>query len=133
MLKTYHGSCHCKAVRYQADIDLSQGSIRCNCSICAKVRYWPVQVAPAAFRLLAGADALSMYQFGAKVDRHPFCKHCGVRSFGIGVSQRIGEFYSINLACLDDVTEQELASVPVTYLNGRDDRWDAPPAETRHL
>lgn len=133
MLKTYQGSCHCKAVRYEADIDLKQGTIRCNCSICAKARYWPALIAPSAFRLLAGEDALSTYQFGAKVDRHLFCKHCGVRSFGIGKSVRIGDFYSINLACLDDVTEEELVGAPITYLNGRDDIWDAPPAETRHL
>jgi hypothetical protein len=133
MLKTYHGSCHCKAVRYQADIDLSQGTIRCNCSICAKGRYWPALIAPEAFRLLAGEEALSLYQFGAKVDGHPFCKHCGVRSFGTGKSPRIGPFVSINLSCLDDVTEAELVNAPITYLNGRDDIWDAPPAETRHL
>lgn len=133
MLKTYHGSCHCKAVRYEADLDLAGGTIRCNCSICAKARYWPARVAPSAFRLLAGGEALSNYQFGPCIDSHPFCKHCGIRAFGYGKSVKIGDFVSINLACLDDATDAELAAAPVVFLNGRDDQWDAPPTETRHL
>jgi hypothetical protein len=133
MLKTYRGSCHCGQVRFEADIDLSRGTLRCNCSICVKVRFWPAVVAPEAFRLLTGAEALSLYQFHTRTDEHFFCKHCGVRPFGTGDSPRWGKFYGVNVTCLDDATDAELAAAPITYIDGRNDRWDRAPAEIRHL
>jgi hypothetical protein len=90
-------------------------------------------VKPTAFRLLSGKDALTKYQFLTKTDQHLFCKHCGVRSFGLGNSARWGVFYAVNLTCLDDVTADELANAPITYLDGKNDNWDTPPAEVRHL
>jgi len=133
-LRTYQGSCHCGAVRYEADLDLSQGSGRCNCSICTKLRNWSVNVKPDAFRLLSGEQALSSYQFGTKSGHHLFCKHCGVHSFGRGHIPEIGgDFVSVKLACLDGVSPGELAEIPVRYFNGRDNAWFDTPAETRYL
>ncbi|MES2739639.1 MAG: GFA family protein [Pseudomonadota bacterium] len=132
-MKTYHGSCHCKAVRFEADIDLSQGSLRCNCSMCVKIRFWPAIVSPGAFRLLAGQAELTVYQSQSTLDQHPFCRHCGVRAFGSGDSPRWGRFYAVNLTCLDDITDQELVEVPIRYVDGRNDNWHMPPAQVRYL
>jgi hypothetical protein len=120
-------------VTFEADIDLSQGTLRCNCSICVKARYWPAIIKPEAFRLKTGEGELTLYQFLTKTDRHLFCRHCGVRSFGIGRSPRWGDFYSVNVTCLDDVSAEELVNAPITYLDGKNDKWDAPPDEVRYL
>ncbi len=126
MLKTYQGSCHCGAVRFEADVDLTQSTYHCNCSICRRTRFWPAVVKPDGFRLLAGEADLTQYLFNTRKNQHYFCKHCGVRSLGIGTETPIGNMYGVNVMCLDGVTDEELASVPITYINGINDRQSAP-------
>jgi hypothetical protein len=135
MLKTYTGSCHCGAVRIEADLDVSAGTYKCNCTICAKARLWAAEVAPDSFRLIAGEGDLTDYRGKNPVAHHFFCRRCGVRPFQrVDMPNMSGHvYYNINLACLDGIDIDELMAAPVAYFDGLNDAWDARPAEVRHL
>ncbi|MBN9159811.1 MAG: aldehyde-activating protein [Myxococcales bacterium 68-20] len=121
--KTYTGGCHCGNVRYEADIDLSQGTGKCNCSICSKVGRHGAIIKPDAFRLLSGEESLSNYQFNSKTGHHLFCKTCGIHAFGRGdLPGILDEYVSINLNCLDDA-EADVKAAPIKHFNGRDNDW----------
>jgi hypothetical protein len=137
-LKKYSGSCHCGAVRYEADIDLSKGTTRCNCSICTKARAWFAIVSPDHYRLIQGADAQSEYHWtpsshsGGNVHYH-FCRTCGIRTVGRGEKgPQGGPFYFVAIASLDDVDPDELAS-SIKYVDGKHDHYDKTPKDTRLL
>ena len=133
MMTTYQGSCHCGAVRFEADLDLTQPTYRCNCSICRRTRFWPAVAREAQFRLLSGESELTEYRFNTRNNIHYFCRHCGVRAFGVGTDTPIGKMLGVNLGCLENVDEADLARAPITYVDGLHDRWQTPPEHTTHL
>ena len=133
MTRTYRGSCHCGAVRFEADLDLTQPTYRCNCSICRRTRFWPAVAREDGFRLLSGQEVLTQYLFNKRRNEHWFCRVCGVRAFGVGNDTPIGKMYGVNLGCLEGVSEEELSRVPVTYVDGLHDRWQDTPAFFSHL
>lgn len=134
MKKTYIASCHCGNVRVEANVDLSQGSGRCNCSICSRKRNWSVSVDPQDFRLLSDEAAAGDYQFGSMSAHHRFCKNCGIHVYGHGYIEEIGgEFRSLSIACIENITAEELAAIPVQYMDGRGDNWWNPPKVTAYL
>ena len=132
MEKMYPGHCHCGADRFEADLDLSAGTFKCNCSMCRMTRLWGAIVGADSFRLSAGEADIVDYQ-PDNVD-HVFCRKCGVRSFGWGESPELGgKFYAVRVNCLDGVDIDELVKAPITYYDGAHDKYDSPPAEIRHL
>ena len=135
MAKRYLGSCHCGAVAFEASVDLSRGTTKCNCSICTKLRNWTVQVEPSAFYLAGGASDLSVYRGNNPVAHHFFCSHCGVHPFArVDMPNMSGmTYYNINVACLDGVDVDVLVTAPMSFRDGRNDNWGSEPSETRHL
>lgn len=123
--RKHPGSCHCGAVRFEVEIDLSAGGSRCNCSICVKLGGFSGIVKPEAFRLLSGKESLSEYTWGAKIGHRFFCGHCGVSCFAPGHLAEIGgDYVSINLNALDDVDPNQL---PAIHWDGRHNNWEAGP------
>ncbi|HVE48862.1 MAG TPA: GFA family protein [Casimicrobiaceae bacterium] len=133
MLRAYRGSCHCGAVRFEADLDLAESTYRCNCSICRRTRFWVAIAKADGFRLLAGEAVLTEYLFNTRKNQHFFCRHCGVRAFGIGNETPIGKMVGVNIGCLEDVDEETLAKLPIRYVDGLHDQWQQPPTFTKHL
>ena len=64
-----------------------------------------------------------------------FCPGCGITPFGrvAKAEWNDGESVSINVACLDDATPDELIAAPVTFCDGLNDNWWVVPSETRHI
>jgi hypothetical protein len=133
MKQTVNGSCHCGDVQFSCGLDPAQPTVRCNCSICTKARYWLAPVPAADFQLMRGEDALADYRFGHGRVAHRFCRRCGVKVFGQSSAPAFGgAFFAVNVACLE-LTPQALADLPIAYVDGRHDAPGATPAITSYL
>ena len=116
MTTKHQGGCHCKAVRYEVDLDLGQPAIECNCSHCAIKGLLLLFVPADAFTLTSGDDVLTEYRFNTQRIQHMFCSICGVESFGRG--ERNGTpMVAINVRTIDDVDLNAIERKPV---NGKD-------------
>lgn len=109
-IKTYSGSCHCGAVRFNFRSEEITSGCRCNCSICVRkgIVMSSNYIGPDDFALLEGTDALSVYQFGDGYVNHLFCKTCGIAPFNAVTSvpptyegpARPG-YRRVNLGCIE--------------------------------
>ena len=110
---THTGGCHCGRVRFEVEAPAAIKVTECNCSICAKLAYLHLIVPKSRFRLLQGVDALTTYTFNTGTAEHPFCAHCGVKSFYVPRSHPDG--YSVNVRCIDAGTIEDMT---VTQFDG---------------
>ena len=119
---TYHGSCHCSAVKFSAVLDLAEkGTVKCNCTICVKIRSWEGLTNPEDFTLIQGEGDLTKYTYNKREIPHYFCKHCGVHTHLTGVIPGLGEQVLVQVNCLDDVEPKDLAEAPVRFIDNLND------------
>lgn len=115
-VKSYSGSCHCGAVRFKADLDLSQ-VITCNCSMCRRTGAILTFTPAARFELETPESALADYQFNKKVIHHLFCKTCGIRPFARGEAPDGSKMVAIDVRCLDGIDVGALQPMPYDGAN----------------
>ena len=93
------GGCHCRAVRFEAEVPASICVLDCNCPICSMTGFRHLIVPHEDFTLVSGREKLSSYRFGTGAAEHLFCSICGVKSFYQPRSHP--EAWSLNLNALD--------------------------------
>lgn len=97
------GSCHCGAVRYEAELDPSRVGI-CHCSDCQKFSSAPFRTSALVdaddFELLRGSPA-SYEKVAANGARRSlaFCAECGTHLYG-AATEDAPSFYSVRVGTL---------------------------------
>jgi hypothetical protein len=114
--KRYQGGCHCGAVRYEAELDLTGDIVECNCSHCEAKGFLLTFTGAPGFTLKQGDDKLTEYTFNKHAIRHQFCRVCGVQSFAYGKTPDGKDMAAVNVRCLDGV---DLAALKRAPFNGR--------------
>ena len=109
----YGGSCHCGAVRFTVDADITDVYV-CDCSLCRKKNARMTSVRETKFAITAGADKLGLYRWNTGVARHYFCTVCGIYTFH--KKRSMPDHYGVNVYCLDDF---DPAEQPIRAADGK--------------
>ena len=115
MTKTHTGGCQCGAVRYEIEADIKD-VIACNCSRCGKLGSLLAFVPAQKFKLVAGENASTDYQFNKHVIHHLFCSTCGIEPFARGTNPKGEAMIAINARCLDGI---DVSSLNVKNFDGK--------------
>ncbi|MCB1484239.1 MAG: GFA family protein [Hyphomicrobiaceae bacterium] len=121
----YSGSCHCGRVAFEVEAPPDIVAQDCNCSICAKAGFLHLIVPKSNFRLLRGAEDITVYTFNTGVAQHTFCKVCGIKPFYTPRSNPDG--VDINVRCLDTKPQ----SLTIEPFDGQN--WEQNAQSLSHL
>lgn len=104
------GGCHCRAVRFEAEVPEAVELLDCNCSVCRATGFLHLIVPHGDFKLLSGEESLTSYRFGTGTANHLFCSICGIKSFYQPRSHP--DAWSVNFNALDDRQTLRVMIVP---------------------
>jgi hypothetical protein len=109
---TLHGSCHCGAVRFIAELPMGFASARrCTCSICRMRGAVAVTSTHDEFRITEGEDKLATYRFNTGTAEHHFCTECGIYTHHKRRSNP--NELGVNVACLEGASPFDFSEVVV--------------------
>lgn len=111
-MTTYLGSCHCGAVRFRLEAEITELTT-CDGSLCVKRNAVMARVPDAALTLTAGEEVLALYPWNTRRAQHRFCRICGVYVFHR--KRSAPDQFGVNVFCLDGF---DPASVPVRPTDG---------------
>lgn len=114
--RTYQGSCHCGAVRYEAKSPPIEQAMSCNCSMCRRKGSLLAFIPATDFTLQSGGELLTDYQFNKHVLHHLFCRSCGVTSFVRGAKPDGTAMIALNVRCIDDIDPDK---IKVMHFDGK--------------
>ena len=111
-IKEIDGACHCGTVRFHVKLtDGLHTARRCTCSYCRMRGAVAVSANLDGITLLAGEEALSLYQFNTRTAKHYFCSKCGIYTHHQRRSNP--NQYGVNVACLEGLSPFDFDEVPV--------------------
>jgi hypothetical protein len=124
-----YGSCHCGAVTFCIDAEITELTT-CDCSLCVKKNALMTKVHESQLMILSGEDKLSLYQWNTKRAQHYFCTICGIYTFHR--KRAAPDHYGVNIHCLDGFDWRKVAvratkgaNMTVTAPNPRPE-WPGP-------
>ena len=118
--RRYEGSCHCGAVRFHVDADITELTT-CDCSLCRRKNALMAAVPETALSIETGKDMLSLYEWNTGIGKHYFCRRCGIYTFHR--KRMLPEQFGINVMCLDDF---DIESVPIRRTKGSELSIESP-------
>jgi hypothetical protein len=108
-----NGACHCGTVRFHVKLtDGLRTARRCTCSYCRMRGAVAVTADLGDITVVAGQEALTLYQFNTRSAKHYFCSVCGIYTHHQRRSNP--NEYGVNAACLEGVSPFDFDEVPVT-------------------